>query len=242
MDRMREHDAAAATRFPGPDYYHVLGWIHEILRPATYVEIGVGYGESLRLAISPTVALGIDPCPLAEFTGPVVVREASRDFFARHDLRELLGAPHFSLAFLDGSHLIEDVAADLLSLERYASPASLVLVHDTIPLDEETSSRTRATEFYTGDVWKIAPLLAKARPELEMAAVRTAPSGLTMIRGLGAGGRLDPAQYLNWGWNEYLISKDRDFRYLDNTRDAVSAWLHAFRQHTPVQSMRSSGA
>jgi len=242
MRRMREHDAAASARFPGPDYYQVLGWIHETLRPATYVEIGVGYGESLRLAIPPTVSLGIDPHPPAEFTGPAFIRQTSIDFFARYDLREFLGSPYFSLAFLDGSHLVEDVAADLLSLERYASPSSVVLVHDTIPLDEETSSRTRATEFYTGDVWKIAPLLVKARPELEVATVRAAPSGLTMIRGLGAGGCLDPAQCLDWGWNEYLISKDRDFRYLDNTRDAVSTWLQGFRQHTPVQSIRSSGA
>lgn len=242
---MREHDAEAARRLPGPDYYQVLAWIHETLRPATYVEIGVGYGESLRLAVPPTVALGIDPHPLAESAGASltrVARETSRDFFTRYDLREFLGAPHFSLAFLDGSHLIEDVAADLSSLERYASPASVVLVHDTIPLDEETSSRTRTTEFYTGDVWKIVPLLARTRPELEAVTVRTAPSGLTMIRGLGAARRLEWAECLNWGWSEYVISRNRDFRYLDNTRDAVSAWLQGFRQQTPVQSMRSSGA
>src|SRR5687768_1601909 len=57
------HNIVAATRFPGPRYYEVLEWLHQELRPATYVEIGVFEGDSLRLANPPTRALGIDSSP-----------------------------------------------------------------------------------------------------------------------------------------------------------------------------------
>jgi hypothetical protein len=34
------HKIVAATRFPGPNYYEVLQWLHQDLRPESYVEIG----------------------------------------------------------------------------------------------------------------------------------------------------------------------------------------------------------
>jgi Methyltransferase domain len=207
--RMRQHDAAAAARFPGAAYYEVLRWIHEELRPAVYVEIGVLHGESLRLAIPPTVALGIDPEPCANIewrAQTTVIPSTSREFFACSDL------PPIDLAFIDGSHLFEEVIADLLDLERYARPESVILMHDTIPLDEETSARTRTTEFYTGDVWKVVPFLRRYRPELDIVTVKTAPTGLTMIR----------------GWN-CDASHSGAFGWLENRRDAVTAWLHELR-------------
>ena len=34
---LQRHLAKAATAFPGPDYYAVLGWVHEVLRPRTAI-------------------------------------------------------------------------------------------------------------------------------------------------------------------------------------------------------------
>ena len=85
------HDAAAAARLPGPDYYEVLRWLHEELRPAAYVEIGVSYGESLKLALPGSTALGIDPHPLADHSwraATTIVPLSSEDYFARHRPRE----------------------------------------------------------------------------------------------------------------------------------------------------------
>ena len=45
----QRHLAEAAERLPGPEYYTVLGWLHEFLRPEVYLEIGVWAGDSLRL-------------------------------------------------------------------------------------------------------------------------------------------------------------------------------------------------
>src|SRR5262249_802618 len=106
---MARHDAAAARRFSGPDYLTLLSEIHRTLRPATYVEIGVMWGESLRLALPETRALGIDPHPRA--TDPRIYRMTSRAFFATHDPAAILGGP-IEFAFIDGRHLFEEALAD----------------------------------------------------------------------------------------------------------------------------------
>lgn len=221
-----DHDREAAARLPGPDYYEVLRWLHEELRPAVYTEIGVSYGESLKLAMPPTVALGIDPRPLADHPWKTVTRIAemtSGEFFARHTLREWAGADRFSLAFIDGLHLFEEAVADLYRLEPYAAPNSVVALHDTIPLDRATAARVRATEFHTGDVWKVLPYLRECRPDLDVVTVAAAPSGLTLIRGLGAAPQPKQADLLRFRdlpWEEYEAP-----RALANERAAVAAWL-----------------
>lgn len=245
------HDAAARERFPGPDYYAVLGWLHEELKPASYVEIGVSFGESLKLAQPPTISLGIDPKSLANHawkTPTRIARLSSREFFASQDLSQWLCMPVFSLAFIDGQHLFEEAVADLTALEPYAGPESLVVVHDTIPLDRETASRRRRTMFHTGDVWKILPYLRMQRPLLDVVTIPTAPTGLTLIRGFRGGAALPsgsttefimlPYEYYESRHSEFLIT-------VPNERNRVAAWLRApygFRQNTPVQSIPTRGA
>lgn len=178
-------DAIASARFPGPDYYEVLQWLHRELRPASYVELGVGYGESLKLALPPTVALGIDPWPLADHPWRAethIVRATSSDFFASHRLSDWIGMPHFNFAFIDGLHLFDQVVDDLQHLQPWADARSIVAIHDTIPLDRESSARVRTTNFHTGDVWKTRLLLEACRADCVTLAI--APAGLTLLRGL----------------------------------------------------------
>ncbi len=213
------HDAAAAARLPGPDYYEVLSWLHEELRPAVYVEIGVGYGESLKLALPGTKALGIDPHPLADHpwrAATTIVPLTSEEYFARHR------APEFSLAFIDGLHLFEHALADLLRLAPFAAPGAVIALHDTVPLDRETASRVRTTEFYTGDVWKVLPFLT-SHTNADAVTVATAPSGLTLIRGLEPAWRPPEEsvrEYIDLPWERYEAGP-----LIPNERSAVAARL-----------------
>lgn len=228
------HTIVAATRFPGPDYYEVLRWLHEDLRPESYVEIGVWHGHSLRLAMPPTIALGIDPSPEVDDcwkTRTQVLSMASTEFFAKHALREFIGADRFSLAFVDGSHQFEQVMEDISNLERYAGPKSVIAVHDTVALDEETAARERLTTFYTGDVWKVVPFLKQYRSDLEFITVRTGPSGLTLIRRLNASRTRSRSEVEALGrfrelpW-EYYKQHHNDFlETIPNERGAVVRWL-----------------
>jgi hypothetical protein len=184
--RMVAHDRAAYDAFPGPDFHEVLAWIHADHRPETYVEIGIHSGASLGIPRSETLCVGIDPEPQAEFfpANVRIFRSTSSEFFTRYDLRRILGGRAVDFALIDGLHRFEQALEDLHNLERCMAPGGMVAVHDTIPLDRETSARVRTTEFYTGDVWKVVAWLRRYRPELEIATVTAAPSGLTLIRGL----------------------------------------------------------
>jgi len=199
---LQEHLALAASQMPGPDYYAVLGWIHEILRPANYFEIGIRKGDSLRLAAPETLCVGIDPEPDIHTALPPntqVFRMTSDEFFAEHKIPDLLHAPTFDLAFIDGLHLFEQALRDFVNLEKFASRQSVVMLHDCLPLDAVTADRTRTTHFYSGDVWKLTMCLKVHRPDLKMKMIRTGPTGLCLVSHLDAQSNL-----LEMNYDEYV--------------------------------------
>jgi len=235
----RHHRELAAAALPGPAYYEVLRWIHELLQPANYIEIGVAKGISLQAALEGTLCLGIDPSPRVAGTLPQDIRiftTTSDDFFGQQELPALLGATHFALAFIDGLHLWEQALRDFINLERYAGPDSVVLIHDCLPLDEITSARTQTTAFYSGDVWKLPLCLQEQRPDLRITTVRTWPTGLCMVTHLDPASRVLTAGYEEFvnrytplGYAGYQTSAERLPRTIENDRDAIEAWLAGAR-------------
>jgi len=196
-DFVEAHLAWAKALMPGPDYIAILDGLHELLQPAGYVEIGVEFGTTLKLVSPQTIALGIDPAPQVEgiLTGNTsVYQQTSDDFFKSRDLGLLLGG-FFAFAFIDGLHIFEQVLRDFINLEKYSSPDSLVVIHDCLPLDQRTASRTRTTQFWSGDVWKIVPCLKNERPDLNIATIPAYPTGLCLIRGLDSESRLLEENY-----------------------------------------------
>jgi hypothetical protein len=225
--------AEAARRLPGPGYYVVLRWIHEILEPANYVEIGVRKGVSLRMALEGTRCIGVDPRPMIAQALPAtrIYELTSDEFFERHDLHDLLGGP-FALAFIDGLHLFEQVLRDFVNLERYSDPSSVILLHDCLPFDEATSRREQTMDFYSGDVWKAALALRRMRPDLEMVTVRTAPTGLCLVRGLDAGSPVLEQElpeivrtYTDLDFDYYSAHRDEMPPEIPSERRAVRDWL-----------------
>ncbi len=174
------------------DYLDVLAHLHKTRRPRTYLEIGVCRGASLRLAGKDTFAVGVDPEPVlvpGEERSCHVERATSDAFFAGPRPGELFGDRPVDMVFIDGMHLFEYALRDFLNAEAIASPASLIVVHDCLPRDEATSSRERATDFWTGDVWKLVLCLLDHRPDLDLSIVDVPPSGLLLVRCLNPGDR-----------------------------------------------------
>jgi len=187
------HDGLARLRWPGPDYLAWLAHFHAIRRPPVYLEIGVATGRTLALAQPPTRAIGVDPAPAidSEFTTVThLFRETSDRFFRKNRLVRLLGGDPIGLGFIDGLHTFEQALKDFINLEAHVARDSVILLHDTIPLDERTQNRVATTRFYTGDVWKIVPCLKRYRPDLRVATIGTAPTGLTVITGLDPASRV----------------------------------------------------
>jgi tetratricopeptide (TPR) repeat protein len=183
----------ARLRMPGGDYYTWLERLHRTLRPQHYVEIGVDQGATLRLAAPPTRAFGVDPEPTVAFplrAETHVFAEPSDTFFAERRLDAWLSGRPVAMAFIDGLHHFEQCLKDVMHLEPYCAPTSVVLIHDTVPLDETTQRRKRQTFFWTGDVWKAILALRRYRPDLDIFTIATPPTGLTVVTGLDPSSRV----------------------------------------------------
>ncbi len=181
------HSGLAAIKLPGMPYLEWLKKLYAHLKPKNVIEIGVSQSASLACVPRPAVAIGVDPVPSVIFplqTEAHIFAETSDEFFKRRDVRALLGGEPLSIGFIDGSHLFEQALRDFMHLETYCGAKSVILFHDTIPLDEVTQRRVPETHFSTGDVWKTILCLKQYRPDLDVFTIATAPTGLTVVTGL----------------------------------------------------------
>jgi len=210
-DCLPAHLGLAELRFPGDDYQMWLQRLHEMLRPHLYLEIGVYKGHSLVLARPPTRAIGIDPDPCLEVSFEAdtrIYRETSDAFFANALLEDRLAQP-LDLTFIDGLHRFEQALMDFINVEAHSGRQAVVLIHDTVPLDEPTQRRTRSTSFYTGDVWKAVLCLRHYRPELDIVTVATPPTGLTIVTALDGSSRILADRY------DEAVKRFMDLSYAD---------------------------
>ena len=194
----KAHNGLATLRMPGDNYLIWLGRFYADLAPETIIEIGVSEGGSLSLVRPPTLAIGVDPQArvLTPFNAEThIFAETSDAFFARRGPDSLLAGRPLGVGFIDGLHLFEQALRDFTNLERYCGPRSIILLHDTVPLDQVTQSRVRDTHFHTGDVWKAVLCLKRYRPELDIFTIATPPTGLTVVTGLASGSRVLAHRY-----------------------------------------------
>lgn len=165
----------------------LLAWLHRQLQPALYVEIGVDEGVSLACATGP--AIGVDPRPQLRLSveprpSARIVTSSSDAFFTAQASTLLQPPPE--LAFIDGMHLFEFALRDLIHVERHMAPWGLVVIDDIYPCHPAQACRRRRTGSWTGDVWKLLPLLRAHRPDLTLVCLNAHTTGLLLIAGLDA--------------------------------------------------------
>ena len=166
-----------------------------------YFEIGVNEGRLMSF-VHADVAVGVDPRFVlthnaAEHKQQTHLISATSDrFFASPDLvANLGGSPDFS--FLDGYHTFEFLLRDFMNTEALCDRTSVIGLHDCLPLDDIMAerdfdtwqSRTIGTRYqgsWTGDVWKIVPILKKYRPDLKVLLVDCPPTGIVCVTHLDA--------------------------------------------------------
>jgi hypothetical protein len=182
-----------SLRLKGIHYLDALAALHNYLAPATYLEIGTSRGKSLRAAACVSVAID----PAFDLDGDVVgkkpalhlLRSTSADAFQSGILDTLLpgGA---DLIFLDGLHSIEAIYDDFLGAERLCHANTVIAVHDVLPVNVEMTGSApggprkdaSTASWWTGDVWKIVPILREHRPDLKITAVDCHPTGLLIVQ------------------------------------------------------------
>lgn len=167
-------------------YKTFLPKLHEVIKPCTYVEIGIRHGYSLSLSPA-AVKVAIDPNYGAqdmqfEVPNTSFFKATSDDFFVQHDLEDLLNGS-FDLAYIDGMHKFEYALRDFINLERCSSRTSVIIIDDVIPRNEDEASREPTGGSWTGDVWKIIDCLNVYRPDLaeKMILAKSKPTGCLII-------------------------------------------------------------
>ena len=179
------------------DCYEFLVDLHKYVEPRFYTEIGVEYGASLKLAQCP--ALGIDPAP--QLSVPIATQHSisyttSDDYFRLADTSTMKA---IDLCYIDGMHQIEFALKDFMNMERFCHAGSVVIVDDIYPAHPLQGERIRQSRYWTGDIWKIIPILQLHRPDLIVMPVDTDPTGSLMVLGL------DPNNNVIWDHFDSII-------------------------------------
>lgn len=194
----REANAPGPIRYvqQGLDYRKFIAQFTSRRACQSYFEIGVNKGRSIAGVDS--ASIGVDPAMSLMFDvlgkKPMLqlYQMTSDDFFARHDLTALFGRP-VDVAFLDGMHTFEFLLRDFINTEPHCHKDSAILLHDCFPINAEMTERERNSparadkelrNHWTGDVWKLIPILKSYRPDLSVTCTNCAPTGLAIVRGL----------------------------------------------------------
>lgn len=197
-------------RHAGMPYQSFLAELTQKRRVKRYLEIGVQEGLLLS-QVHAVDAVGVDP--LFKITANIsankkrvsLVQATSDEFFSEPENALLLdGAPDF--AFLDGMHTFEYLLRDFYNTEAIANHNTLIGMHDCLPLNEEMANRdagesvakgkdTAFPHWWTGDVWKIIPILKEYRPDLKLIFADAPPTGVVFVTNLNPSSSVLSDQY-----------------------------------------------
>lgn len=176
--------------------YEFLRGLHATCRPRTYLEIGVNDGRSLTLSKAKTIA--VDPAfkVTSEITCDIKLLKTTSDaFFARKNPVKHFPRGIIDLTFIDGMHLFEYAFRDFFNAERHTAWHSVLVLDDMLPRNVDEAARDRHTDAWTGDVYKVATVLQKHRPDLLCVHVNTTPTGQLVIFGPDATSSVLPDRY-----------------------------------------------
>lgn len=196
----KSNEDAFMDTLVGENYLNYLQKIHEKMNPRSYFEIGTRSGDSLALAkcasiaVDPEFAISSDVIGTKPFC--MFFQQTSDDFFLHHDPFRLLGGS-IDFAFLDGLHLFEVLLRDFINTEKYCRSDSVIAMHDCVPTDIYVAERKDDPErrkemgseptWWTGDVWKLIPILRRWRPDISLITLDCWPSGLLLATNLDSG-------------------------------------------------------
>ncbi|MGL4239083.1 hypothetical protein [Tabrizicola sp.] len=198
----------------GLDYRDFLEALHQSMRFDWYLEVGSQTGRSLAKSRSASVAVDPEFRIKYDVAGnkPALhlYQMTSDDFFAGDHLKALKAKPNFS--FLDGMHLFEYLLRDFINTEAAGNPTSVIALHDCCPFGHGMTTRDLDNiprGPWTGDVWKLIPILQEYRPDLKIQVLDCAPTGLVLVSDLKPRNRVLTKNY------DKIVERYRDLTLAD---------------------------
>src|ERR1039458_5802863 len=195
QNRRREEGSRVMYRRPLPKPWvnwspRRLNTLAKGLHAQRYLEIGIFPGETAerinvrdRGGVAPAPKFDQDQLP----PGFSLFAVESDRYFAI-----LASEATFDLAFLDGLHTFEQTKTDLFNTLRHV-PSGVILIDDTVPLDEDaswpvhdetiarrlvTGSKQRA---WMGDVWKLVFYIDRYLPQLDFRTIVGSGNEQTLV-------------------------------------------------------------
>ncbi len=212
-------------------YLNFLRRLHEVREPDLYFEIGVDQGYSM--AQSKCRAVGVDPAFSISVPIPQrvkIFKEKSDDFFAKSKRTAQVLKGGIDLSFIDGMHLAEFVVRDFINVEKYSNPNGYIMIDDVLPEQMEMAERGRRFNAWTGDVYKIAPILRKYRPDLEVGVFHTFIGKFR--KGLAVVKNLDPKNTVLQDNYEKIEAEIFDKTYAINSIDHLDEMMQIAPHNT----------
>lgn len=178
-----------STEFNGINYFQFLNLLSKNLQPKTYFEIGTQNGYSLSqidcdaVCVDPQFQISSNVWNSRKQTH--LFQMTSDEFFRNTNFISTLWPQGIDLAFLDGLHRFEALLKDFFNTEKLCHSQSVILLHDCLPTSTAQLPRWSDTGInWTGDVWKLLPILKKYRPDLRVHLLDCPPTGLVSITNL----------------------------------------------------------
>jgi len=117
----------------------------------SYLEIGVQNPANNFDKVKAQAKVGVDP----EVKDDIRVYEGtSDDYFIGYGQEE--DKRTYDLIFIDGDHTKEQVKRDFENSLRCLNQNGFIVIHDTLPLNEQGTRVPRETKQWWGDVYKFA--------------------------------------------------------------------------------------
>jgi hypothetical protein len=160
-----------------------------------------------------------------------VLQATSDDFFASGFIAR--NGIRLSLAFLDGMHLFEFLLRDFMNTEAAMDPNGVIMLHDCLPYDHGMTTRDLENlpkGAWTGDVWKLIPILQAWRPDLTLTILDCRPTGLVCVSGL------DPESRVLAAAHDRIVAEYAD---LDLDTFGVERFFASFEYASARQEARS---
>lgn len=158
-----------------------------------------------------------------------VFQKTSDDFFASNFLTSM--NVKLSFSFLDGMHLFEFLLRDFIAAERHGTLDSVIALHDCCPFTFEMTTRDLENlprGNWTGDVWKLIPILKKYRPDLSVKVLDAAPTGLVLVSNLDPESKILTenydtilAKYIDLDLEKFGIEKFNNLFKYESTRSLM---------------------
>lgn len=177
------------NRAMGKNYARFLDGLHANMLFDWYLEVGCRSGRTFGPVRGKTIA--VDPYFRIETNviGPKpalhILQQTSDDFFASGFLKAM--KIKLSFSFLDGLHLFEYLLRDFMGAEANSHKNGVIALHDCCPFSHGMTTRdlnNLPNGAWTGDVWKLIPILKTYRPELKITILDCKPTGLVLVSNL----------------------------------------------------------